>query len=448
MAGLTLGLGVLFSGLVRLAWLAVHSRPVVHGRCLALSREMSGALGLRRSVQLLETDHPGMLLTWGLIRPKILLPRAARHWPDELCRVVLAHELAHVRRNDWIMQLLAEFLRQVYWFNPLVWLATARLRQESEQACDDAVLRSGVAGSDYATHLLNLARAARTSSRIWLPAPAMARPSSLERRIGAMLDDRINRRSMHPAARLAAIGSLVGLTLLLAAVAVFAQSFATLSGSVLDPTNRVLPNTTLALTNTQTRAKYEVHSDSTGRFEFVGLPAGTYSLEASQPGFTAFKGELTISGQRLQKDLALEVGSLEETITVTPRSRARSTQNQPPAGSPPPPPPPRPPISQQSLGNCAPTAVGGNLRPPTKTFDMKPVYPDHLAQASIGGVVLLEARIQPEGNVGEVTVTSSADPALDAAAIEAIRHWQFSPTLLNCQPIEVKMTIHVSFRSQ
>jgi TonB family protein len=441
LAGFVIVASVLMSGLIRLAWLALHSRPVRHGRCLTMAAEMSAELGLRRPVQLLETEHPALLLTWGMFRPKILLPRAAREWSESLCRVVLSHEFAHIRRNDWFVQLLAEFIRCVYWFNPLAWLAASRLRQDSEQACDDAVIGGGVAGSDYAGHLLHLARAARASSPIWLPAPAMARLSSLERRIGAMLDDGISRRSISTTTRLTAASAVVTVTVLLAGVAVIAQSFATLSGSVIDPTNRILPNATLLLTNAQTQSKYEVRSDSTGRFEFVGLPAGRYILEATQPGFASFKWEMTISGQRLQKDIALEVGSLQETITVMARPRAVTAT--------PPPPRPAPRLAAgRTAEKCMPSAVGGNLVPPAKHVDVKPVYPGDLAQASVGGVVILDARIQPEGDVGEVSVLTSAHPALDAAAIDAVRQWRFTPTLLNCEPIEVKMNVKVSFRAQ
>jgi TonB family protein len=453
--GLALGLCVLLAGWLRLVWLAARSRPLAHGRWVALSAEMIAELGLRRPVRLLETDHPALLLTWGLVRPKILLPRGARTWPDELCRIVLAHELAHIRRNDWIVQLLAESVRYANWFNPIVWIAATRLRQESEQACDDAVLESGVSGSLYAAHLLNLARAARTASRSWLPAPAMAHYSSLERRIAAMLDDRISRNSMHPVVRVAAIGPLLALTVLLAGVTVFAQSFATLSGSIIDPTNRVLTDTTLVLTNVQTRAKYEVHSDSTGRFEFVGLPAGQYNLEAIRPGFATFKGELTISGQRLQKDIALQVGSIQETLTVRARNPARAIRNQQGASAAPPSPPlpsttplARPGRLRSAADNCTPTAAGGNLVPPKKLVDVKPIYPDELAQARVEGVVVLDTHIQPDGTVGEVAVTSSTHPALDAAAIDAVRQWVFTSTLLNCEPIEVKMNVNVAFRAQ
>jgi len=93
----------------------------------------------------------------------------------------------------------AELLRSVYWFNPLMWIACRRLRRESEQACDDAVLSLGVEGRAYATELVDLARAFNRNRRTWSPAPAMARPSSLERRICSMLNARLNRRPITPA---------------------------------------------------------------------------------------------------------------------------------------------------------------------------------------------------------------------------------------------------------
>ena len=94
-------------------------------------------------MQLLQSHHPALLVTWGLGSPKILLPATASAWPADRIRVVLAHELAHVVRHDWLTQISAELLRALYWFNPLVWLAARRLREESERACDDAVLETG-----------------------------------------------------------------------------------------------------------------------------------------------------------------------------------------------------------------------------------------------------------------------------------------------------------------
>ena len=144
-----------------------------------------------------------------MVRPTVLLPRAASEWSGDRIRVVLHHELAHVERHDWAIQMMAELLRCFYWFNPLVWLACHRLRQESEQACDDAVLGTGVEAPEYAAHLLDVARAfSLTRSRRWLfPAPAMARRSHLERRVRAMLNVRVDRR---PLARWIGVAIVVG----------------------------------------------------------------------------------------------------------------------------------------------------------------------------------------------------------------------------------------------
>jgi beta-lactamase regulating signal transducer with metallopeptidase domain len=64
-----------------------------------------------------------------------------------------SHEVAHIERCDWLVQVLAEAARTVYWFNPLFWLLCRRLRAESEHACDDVVLNAGINANDYAAAL-------------------------------------------------------------------------------------------------------------------------------------------------------------------------------------------------------------------------------------------------------------------------------------------------------
>ena len=91
----------------------------------SISRKTSPAsYGLRRPVVLLQSDHPTMLVTWGWLRPKVILPAGARDWTRDRMRVVLCHELAHIRRGDWAAQMTAELLRSIYWFNPLMWIAS------------------------------------------------------------------------------------------------------------------------------------------------------------------------------------------------------------------------------------------------------------------------------------------------------------------------------------
>jgi beta-lactamase regulating signal transducer with metallopeptidase domain len=106
-AGAAVSLFTLIVGLTRLAWLAASAEKVDRGRLVEIADEIRRAFGLQRDVMLLVSSVPGTLGTWGVIRPKVLLPAIARTWSDDRLRIVLRHELAHVRRGDWMTQLTA-----------------------------------------------------------------------------------------------------------------------------------------------------------------------------------------------------------------------------------------------------------------------------------------------------------------------------------------------------
>ncbi len=456
--GAAIALLLLCAGLGRLAWIASHARRLPAGRWTETAAEIAREYRLRSRVQLLQSEHATLLVTCGLIRPAIILPRSAGHWNDDRIRVVLAHELAHIKRYDWAIQIVAESVRAVYWFNPLVWLICRRLRQESEHATDDAVLTYGLSGSDYAGHLLDLARILTGRNRAsWLPAPAIARPSSFERRVRAMLNQSANRA---PATRSARVATFAAVSCLTVALAAAQGSFSTFSGTVFDETNGLLPDVTLILTNAQSRAKHEVKSDSGGHFEFVGLPPGDYQLETKSPGFATLRGTLTLAGEDARRDLVLQIGSLEETITIrggpTAALQIGSLEETITVRGGPPASPVRPSGSARptrrpdpTCGNEPATAtgdrIGGNIRAPHKLVDVKPHYPQHLYEANIGGTVVLQARIDTEGRVASVEVASPVHPELDAAAIEAVRQWEFDSTILNCRKVEVAMKVTANF---
>jgi protein TonB len=102
-----------------------------------------------------------------------------------------------------------------------------------------------------------------------------------------------------------------------------------------------------------------------------------------------------------------------------------------------PPPPPAAPVT--------PSRVGGDIRPPRKIADVAPVYPELARAARVSGVVIIEATIDEEGNVRDARVLRSI-PLLDRAAVEAVRQWRFTPTVLNGQVIPIVMTVTVNFR--
>lgn len=440
LAGVAIGACVLLIGLMRLATLASSAIRLENSLWARCAADISRDYGVREPL-LLQSDHLSLLVTWGVRQPKILLPAGAPAWRENRIRLVLAHELAHARRRDWLVTLGAEVLRAVYWFNPVLWIACRRLRQESEQACDDAVLNRGVEGAEYAEHLVDIARELQ-QGRMWLPAPSIARTSTLERRVRAMLDPEVNRRPLSRLACAATLLALLSASIPLTGVAV-AQVFGTVTGSIVDPTNGALPGVTLVLTNTQTQAKHEVTSDAAGRYEFVGLVPGEYLLEAKLPGFAALRGSLTVPGQNVQQDLKLEVGSLQETITLT-----ASRSNPGSATAPPTLREPLKPRAAPACGNSRQdgTPVGGNIRPPHKLLDVRPVYPASAIQAGAHGTVQLESRIGTDGQVEEVKVVSTPHADLASAAVDAVRQWLFDPTYLNCVAIPVKMAVTVNFQ--
>lgn len=155
-----------------------------------LLRTLAAQAGVRRSIDVLLHERIAAPLTCGLARPVIVLPTDAGGWSDADIRRAIVHELEHVRRGDWPVQLAARVVCAVYWFHPLAWVAWRSLCLESERACDDAVLRSAE-GTEYAAQLVTLA--SRLSHGAMRPMLSMASRSDLSTRIGAMLDSRQSR---------------------------------------------------------------------------------------------------------------------------------------------------------------------------------------------------------------------------------------------------------------
>ncbi len=186
--------------------------PVTDGDLKVEVEDLRRQLNIRFEVRLVEHSKITMPMAWGLIRQTILLPEAARSWTPERRRVVLLHELAHLKRWDCRTVLPARVVTALHWFNPLAWIAMSRLQAEREFACDDLVLTAGTPGPDYAQHLLDIARAMQPSLSPGLAMVAMARPSELEGRLLAILDpnlDRGRKGRMTRVAGLLTIGLLV-----------------------------------------------------------------------------------------------------------------------------------------------------------------------------------------------------------------------------------------------
>ena len=188
LGGLVAVLGYMLIGMARV-WRMTHkSSPSDIGqRCADLLPKLR-----RKRVRLLENSHIFAPITWGVIRPVVLMPTAANSWTDADVRSALEHELAHIDRKDWLFQIVASLVGALHWFNPLIWVAIRRLYQEAELAADNRVLNSGVQATDYASQLVSLARTGR-EPHMPVVAAAMAAKGFLGRRVKSILASSIAR---------------------------------------------------------------------------------------------------------------------------------------------------------------------------------------------------------------------------------------------------------------
>ncbi len=193
-AGAALLLVRLVYGRMKVAALGRSARDVNDGRRV-LAQQLCAALGIGRTVRLVESTEPVLPMTWGVLRPTVLLPASSRGWTAERLQLVLLHELAHVRRLDALTQLCAQLACAFYWFHPLVHLASQRMRSLREYACDDHVLGAGRRPSEYAGELLEMVRALGHRPRLAAATLPMAQRNELQERLMAILDPNVRRGS-------------------------------------------------------------------------------------------------------------------------------------------------------------------------------------------------------------------------------------------------------------
>ncbi len=168
------------------------------------------------------------------------------------------------------------------------------------------------------------------------------------------------------------------------------------------------------------------------------LARASTDFVASLPGFRVQRAPLFLNGRSpVTRDVALTLGSLSEELTVTGSAADAARADTP-----------RPVPSRSASyvpAPCVSRPAGGDIKEPRKIFDVKPRYPLDLITSQVAGVVVLKGIVTKEGGVRGVTVLREAHAGLSAAAIEAVSQWRFTPTLLNCEPVEVEMTVTINF---
>jgi beta-lactamase regulating signal transducer with metallopeptidase domain/tetratricopeptide (TPR) repeat protein len=180
-------LGHMLAGMIGVWRIARDARPVEDDIALVELDRARDQLALRADVRLLQSERVTVPIVWGVFRPVLLLPVEASEWSSDKLRVVLLHELAHLKRVDGISLILTRIAVSLFWFHPVAWSLERAGRSECERACDDLVLAGGTKPSEYADHLLEIARTMPASDPYRAVTLAMSRKSQLEGRLLSIL---------------------------------------------------------------------------------------------------------------------------------------------------------------------------------------------------------------------------------------------------------------------
>lgn len=415
-------------GEVRVRRLTRHSRPFERDVAASILRNVCRRVQISRNVHLRISAEIGIPFTRGIFRPAVYLPEEARRWPRQQLEFVLAHELAHVNRHDCLTQIPVQIACALFWFRPLVWFAALQMRKERERACDDMVLGLGHPPTEYAECLVALGRNLRRLNPAWSTSIAMAQPSQLEVRMKALLDPKVNHQPL--AGSRALFAMVLAIALLVPAAALRAtvkKSTGSISGTIHDPSGAVIPGASVILINSRTGTRVASGTGDDGTFSFPSMPAGRYRLEFAKPGFArAQTGEfdLKTSGD-LHQNYTLNLGWISEEVVVRGHRPAEIAA---------------PRTEPHRI------RVGGLVQAARLIKAAHPIYPPELEKQGIEGTVILRAVIGTNGKILSLEPFNSADPAFVKSAMDAVRHWEYQPTLLNGEPVEVATTITVVFR--
>jgi beta-lactamase regulating signal transducer with metallopeptidase domain len=296
-------------GTWRVGQLARQGAHIEDPPWLSLTQRLANGLSVRRPLILLRGDNLAVPVTWGIAHPAVLLPQDADSWSDERRRVVLVHEIAHVKRFDALTQLLAQLSLAIFWFDPLVWLAEHRMRIEREHACDDYVLRDGTTPSLYAGELLEMARSIGTArhdrAAPAFAALAMARRSEFEGRMLAILDPKLDRHSLDARTIMMTAAIISLLTLPLAAWQPFHQPAAggsRLSGVSAPTARESIPGAALSTSDAEPVARQIPRelAGSSGDLSSIirKLPRTVMRISKSRAAVADALGSITSSSDR------------------------------------------------------------------------------------------------------------------------------------------------------
>ncbi|TFG37855.1 MAG: TonB family protein, partial [Candidatus Aminicenantes bacterium] len=397
--------------------------PEIASRVAVLSRR----LGLRRApptVQVLDLVPPMLWAFLGSVRlilPSDLLARLDPKQTDTL----LAHELAHLSRRDhWVRHLELAALA-VFWWNPIAWWATKRVRRAQELCCDQRVAELLPENRRaYADCLVETARfLSGRGLPLGSPARAMADMTQMKGRIRMIMSNPHSRR-------LSLTSKIAASVILVAAVTI--TPMLTAQPEERDYSGEPI---TLSIKDADLNDVLATFAKISG-YEILVEPGitGTVTMNVEQvPWDGALVSIVQNQGlewERSGNQIIIRRAGSEKTVPAKPVKAS----------------PPAPPTAEVFNSNVHKYVEGGEIEPPEALDKLPPKYPPEMRKAGISGRVVAELVIDQNGVVRDVAIQESPAEELSAAATEAFEQWTFEPATMDGKPVAVRYIVTVEFK--
>lgn len=150
-------------------------------------------VGISRPIKIKTCRYLYTACTWGIKNPEVILPAESEDWPVSSIRMVIFHELVHIKRKDNLLETVIQGLCILFWFHPVIWMTVNKYRNEREKACDETVIKNGIKPSEYASHLLSLASSIKNRKISLMKTVALSNRAGIRSRLLAILNPTIKK---------------------------------------------------------------------------------------------------------------------------------------------------------------------------------------------------------------------------------------------------------------
>lgn len=403
-------------------------------------RRLASAMKVTRRIDVMVTAMGGSPGALGCLKPMILLPAVALSGltPSQL-EAILAHEIAHIRRHDYLVNLLQMTAETALFYHPAVWWISRRIRFERELCCDEAAVQANGDVVNYAQALAAVARQSVAHSLV-VSAATLSLPERVRRLLAPQRQTPTATTVSVAAAALLALGLVAG-----SATWVNSQNstrgrvdgLATLTLTVIDPLGHPARGIPLVYEQGafQDGAVFgDGTTDSNGRYT-VRLPAGSYLFSALIDFFPGTEVALR-PGDRVKREVRMKLEPVTGAFTVC--------------------------IDCASAVAPAEASVAADLqrdradyaRALTRTAEplggwehYQLAVPASLRSlnTAVQGSVTVAGRVQQGGRLAGVRIVSAAHPALASAALTALESQRWEPARVGSTAVEVDFVLDLHF---